>query len=185
MRRATVVTHDRTPPGKFFSARPANRSRVVSHVSRRPHAADSHPRAAEGKGRRSVYSALVWGIGLPVIAIGLLLAGFWPVAVIALMAYPLQVLRLARRGDIPRGLRWVNAFFLVHGLPGMFQNILSNQIKPHFEKMKLNYQIVSEKFLPIEEANNNSDANTKDSSSLLSHYFIDGCFTPEEIGEMI
>ncbi|MFV3406560.1 glycosyltransferase [Pseudomonas sp. NY15463] len=58
--------------------------------------------------------AWMWGLGLPLlIALACLLVGGWGLSLAVL--YPLQVLRLARKGARSRRENWVQALFLVLG----------------------------------------------------------------------
>lgn len=60
-------------------------------------------------------SALFWGLGLPILILALVLEG-GPGYFALLAAYPLQVVRLARRGQRPVSREnWWRAFFLVLG----------------------------------------------------------------------
>lgn len=62
--------------------------------------------------------AVIWGLGVPLLA--LVLAGFWlPMGLLVLLAWPAQVVRLARRsGD------WPAAFFAVLGKLAEAQGVL-------------------------------------------------------------
>jgi GT2 family glycosyltransferase len=57
--------------------------------------------------------ALAWGLGLPLLALGL--GGFAPAGLLVLLAYPAQVLRLAVRSGPWRRASWERAFFLTLG----------------------------------------------------------------------
>lgn len=68
----------------------------------------------EWHGVRQSQSAWVWGLGIPVIIIGLaILMNAW--SLLLLLIYPLQVARLALRGTRSAGENWWRAFFLVLG----------------------------------------------------------------------
>ena len=63
---------------------------------------------------RESRSAWVWGAGIPLVALALVIvAGPWGVAM--LLAYPLQVLRIGSRLPRASSGRWSRAFFLVAG----------------------------------------------------------------------
>ena len=63
---------------------------------------------------RESRSAWVWGAGIPLVALALVIAaGPWGAAM--LLAYPLQVLRIGSRLPRAGGGRWSRAFFLVAG----------------------------------------------------------------------
>lgn len=63
-----------------------------------------------GESRR----AWLWGAGVPLLTVlALPLVGYWGLALPAV--YPLQVIRLARRGRATRRLNWLQALFLVLG----------------------------------------------------------------------
>jgi GT2 family glycosyltransferase len=57
--------------------------------------------------------ALAWGLGLPLLALALAAAS--PAGLLVLLAYPLQVLRLAARDGPGRRDAWERAFFLTLG----------------------------------------------------------------------
>jgi GT2 family glycosyltransferase len=58
--------------------------------------------------------ALIWGLGIPVAAVGLIIyLGVWGLAV--LLVYPMQIIRLALRGTRSRKENWWYAVFLVLG----------------------------------------------------------------------
>ena len=70
-----------------------------------------HGAPPERHGVSQTRSAVVWGVALPIIII--LLSLWHPVALWLLMAYPLQVLRLALRDGVRDPARRVRAFFFV------------------------------------------------------------------------
>jgi GT2 family glycosyltransferase len=59
-------------------------------------------------------SALLWGLGVPLVTL-LLAAIFGPWALLALLLYPLQIVRLALRGARAPRDNWLRASFLVIG----------------------------------------------------------------------
>ena len=63
---------------------------------------------------RESRSAWFWGLGLPLVAFACT-ALIGPIGMTALLAYPLQVLRLALRGDRSARENWLRAAFLVIG----------------------------------------------------------------------
>ncbi len=74
---------------------------------------------------REARSAVVWGAGLPVV-IGAALVIWGPVAALALLVYPLQVVRLGL-GSAARGpARWARALFLVLGKFPEAQGVLQS-----------------------------------------------------------
>lgn len=76
--------------------------------------ASLHGAPPERHGIRESRSALFWGMLLPILAIsGVSLIGWWGWLVLAV--YPLQVVRLALRGDRSPRENWWRAIFLVIG----------------------------------------------------------------------
>jgi GT2 family glycosyltransferase len=71
-----------------------------------------HGRPPEWHGVRHVASSVAWGFMLPVTVFGLMLAGFKG-AVVLLTLYPIQVARIAIRGQRSTRENWINALFLV------------------------------------------------------------------------
>jgi len=63
---------------------------------------------------RETRSARVWAIGVPLAALAAVLV-FGPAGALVLLAYPLQVGRIAARGDGPLRLRLLRAAFIVLG----------------------------------------------------------------------
>lgn len=75
---------------------------------------DLHGAAPERHGVRQSRSALLWGIALPLVAV--LLALRWRlVGALLLVLYPIQVVRLALRGQRRARENWWHALFLVLG----------------------------------------------------------------------
>ena len=72
-----------------------------------------HGAPPESLGVAPTRRALVWGLGLPFLILGATIF-FSPWALILLLAYPAQVLRLARRYG-PGRIGWERAFFLTLG----------------------------------------------------------------------
>ncbi|VVM43477.1 hypothetical protein PS662_00419 [Pseudomonas fluorescens] len=73
-----------------------------------------HGAAPERHWQRESRRAWLWGLGIPLATgVATLMAG-WP-GLLLLLVYPLQVLRLARRGDRSVRENWLLAFFLVLG----------------------------------------------------------------------
>lgn len=72
-----------------------------------------HWRSPRGIWRRSLWRALAWGGALPLLALAG--AAVTPWALVLLLLYPLQVLRIARREGWGRADSWRNAFFDVLG----------------------------------------------------------------------
>ena len=59
-------------------------------------------------------SAWIWGLGLPLVSLTLIaVGGVWGLA--TLLIYPLQVLRLSRKGNLTSHQNFLRAFFLVLG----------------------------------------------------------------------
>lgn len=77
-----------------------------------------HGAGPEGYCRKEVRRALFWGLVLPLVSIAMAVA-LSPWALIALLAWPGQVLRLKRRGE-----NWTQAFFLTLGKLPEAQGIL-------------------------------------------------------------
>ena len=76
--------------------------------------ADLHGAPPERLGVRESLSAWFWGLGIPVGVFGLALWwGVW--ALVLLLIYPLQIVRLAVRGARPARENWWRAGFLVLG----------------------------------------------------------------------
>ncbi len=73
-----------------------------------------HGAAPEQHWRRESNRAWLWGLGLPLATVfaSVVLGGF---GLLLLLAYPLQVVRLARRGDRSARENWLRALFLVLG----------------------------------------------------------------------
>ena len=73
-----------------------------------------HGAPPERHGVRESRSIWIWGLGVPVMAIGLAVwLGAWGLAV--LLIYPLQIVRLALRGNRSARENWWRALFLVLG----------------------------------------------------------------------
>lgn len=73
-----------------------------------------HGALPEQYGVRQSRSALIWGLGIPVLTVGLAIwFGVWALAI--LLIYPLQVVRLALRGTRSVSVNWWRALFLVLG----------------------------------------------------------------------
>jgi GT2 family glycosyltransferase len=73
-----------------------------------------HGAPPESYGRRELRSAQVWGLGIPLVIVVLaLLATPW--ALLLLLVYPLQVARLALRGQLTPRENWWRALFLIIG----------------------------------------------------------------------
>lgn len=87
------------------------RARRSGHAS--AEGAVMHGRAPERHGVATIRRALTWGIALPIVA--LLGALITPWALLLLLAYLAQVVRLAWRGGITRRPSWEDAFFLTLG----------------------------------------------------------------------
>ncbi|WP_397449712.1 glycosyltransferase family 2 protein [Pseudomonas sp. NA-150] len=82
-----------------------------------------HGTASEQHWLRESRRAWFWGLGIPlaIIAASLVLGGS---GLLLLLVYPLQVVRLARRGDRSARENWLQAFFLVLGkFPEMFGQV--------------------------------------------------------------
>ena len=79
-----------------------------------------HGRAPSRHWVREASRAWLWGLGIPLAVLVVLpLIGNW--ALLGLLVYPLQVLRLARRGHLSARENWLHAGFLVLGkFPEMF-----------------------------------------------------------------
>lgn len=76
--------------------------------------ADLHGASPDAHGVRESRSAWFWGLGIPAAAIGVSpWAGAW--ALLVLLAFPLQVVRLAMRGRRSMRENWWHAAFLVLG----------------------------------------------------------------------
>nr|WP_319527840.1 glycosyltransferase family 2 protein [Pseudomonas laurentiana] len=73
-----------------------------------------HGAAPEQHWRRESNRAWLWGLGLPLATVfaSVVLGGF---GLLLLLAYPLQVVRLARRGDRSARENWLRALFLMLG----------------------------------------------------------------------
>ena len=82
------------------------RCRRAGHAFAEGAALHGHP--PERHGIRETRSALIWGLGLPLAAVFGLPISSW--ALLLLLAWPLQVLRLRIRGEA-----WTRAFFLTIG----------------------------------------------------------------------
>jgi GT2 family glycosyltransferase len=63
---------------------------------------------------REYGSALLWGLGLPLTTLALIL-GFGPAGTVLLALYPIQVMRLALRGKRSARENWWRGLFLVTG----------------------------------------------------------------------
>jgi GT2 family glycosyltransferase len=87
------------------------RARRSGHAS--AEGAVMHGRTPERHGVATTRRALLWGGALPLAA--LLGALITPWALLLLLAYPAQVVRLARRGGMTRCQSWEDAFFLTLG----------------------------------------------------------------------
>jgi GT2 family glycosyltransferase len=87
------------------------RARRSGHAS--AEGAVMHGRTPERHGVATTRRALTWGIALPLVA--LLGALITPWALLLLLAYPAQVVRLARCGGMTRRQSWEDAFFLTLG----------------------------------------------------------------------
>jgi GT2 family glycosyltransferase len=87
------------------------RARRSGHAS--AEGAAMHGRTPERHGVATMRRALMWGIALPLVV--LLGALITPWALLLLLAYPAQVVRLARRGGMARRQSWEDAFFLTLG----------------------------------------------------------------------
>lgn len=73
-----------------------------------------HGGVSERRWMREVLRALLWGIALPLLTLLLLLiTGSW--GMLILLAYPLQVIKLALRGKRSQRENWWHALFLVIG----------------------------------------------------------------------
>jgi hypothetical protein len=73
-----------------------------------------HGREPEKHRVREFYSAWMWGVGFPLVALTYVLI-FGPWGWLVLAVYPLQVARLALRGDRTKRQNWWRALFLVLG----------------------------------------------------------------------
>ncbi|MGE8063644.1 glycosyltransferase [Pseudomonas sp. NPDC089569] len=73
-----------------------------------------HGAAPERHWRRESRRAWFWGLGIPLATLIATLAVGWS-GLVLLLVYPLQVLRLARRGSGSPRKNWLLAFFLVLG----------------------------------------------------------------------
>jgi GT2 family glycosyltransferase len=78
-----------------------------------------HGESPERFGIREVRSILVWGLAIPLSAVGLTAFFGWP-GLLLLTLYPLQIVRLSLRGSRSTRENWLNATFLIVGkLPAM------------------------------------------------------------------
>ena len=78
------------------------------------HGAYLHATPSERHGVKQSRSAWIWGLGIPVLTIGLILwCSVWGFAL--LLIYPLQIVRLALRGTRSAHENWWRALFLVLG----------------------------------------------------------------------
>ncbi|MGE0465930.1 MAG: glycosyltransferase family 2 protein [Steroidobacteraceae bacterium] len=85
--------------------------------------ADLHGGPPEYHSMREWCRAWLWGLGIPVVAAAL---AIWsaPAALLLLMVYPLQVVRVAVRGSRRAAANWWRALFLVLSLfPGMLGQV--------------------------------------------------------------
>lgn len=73
-----------------------------------------HGAAPEQHWRRESRRAWFWGLGVPLATLLTSLMVGWP-GLLVLLVYPLQVVRLARRGEKASRNNWLLAFFLVLG----------------------------------------------------------------------
>lgn len=79
-----------------------------------------HGASPERHWRQESRRAWLWGLAIPVATVVASLLFGW-VGLLVLLAYPLQVLRLARRGHLSARENWLHAGFLVLGkFPEMF-----------------------------------------------------------------
>ena len=76
--------------------------------------ADLHGAGSERFGVRESRSAWFWGLGLPLFAV-ISTASAGPFGLVVFALYPLQMVRLARRGDRSPRENWLHAVFLVIG----------------------------------------------------------------------
>lgn len=82
-----------------------------------------HGAKPEQHWRRESRRAWFWGLGVPLATIIASLMLGWS-GLLLLLVYPLQVVRLARRGDRSTRENWLRAFFLVLGkFPEMFGQV--------------------------------------------------------------
>ena len=73
-----------------------------------------HGRSPARHWRRESQRAWLWGLGIPLgVLLSMPLLGGWALA--GLLLYPLQVLRVARRGALSPRQNWLQAAFLVLG----------------------------------------------------------------------
>ena len=84
-----------------------------------------------GRRRRHNWGVLMWAVGIPALGLGGMLLESMPLTILALMAYPLQIVRLALRSRAAEVVSWEVALFTVLGkFPsalGLFQFVLSTR----------------------------------------------------------